>query len=1490
MRAKINRLIYSYRYDLFSLSFIFLLILWIFFPLLKEGHIVFSDLDFPLDSKTYPEEILGLWNDKWNTSTLLNLPRVFCIALPWLVSALMDYSGPVFIKTFILSNVLLSGLSIYLFIKRIVSVYLEGSFNFFKLFAITTGALFYAVNPWVIFRIQHIYLLCGYALLPLALLFFFNAFDPKFQSQLIKGYSVSRKRLYRRNILDLALLSATISIMSAAIHYFFYTVFLLGFLWVLLILKQLLIHRESRKFSRTIIYNFFSKGVLLAVLAFIFCYYWLSIYLGSILIDAQPSQHNINVVDTLSLFSRNSQPLNVLFLISYWWPMFDLNTLPLSFYAGGGILLVLILTGVIFFVWKRHILLFLFLLSFFFQLLATGTRVPGLAELFIFIVMKIPFFGNMFRDPNKLIGIVCIGYSVILVFGIEKLFTLPLKRPWLNNSVRILLFLLITGGYLSYIGPFRDKFIMGFYHPVQVPGEFTELQESYSSEDGRVLHFPISASMLQPSTGVTTPEWNTNPDNFGELKATGDFIIYQSQKDTIFHHEGSDPAIGYYFNFLQYLLDNGLTHHFGKYLAPLGINEFSWAAGFTGQEERQGFNLNILKGQKDLEITWKGDLFTLFSLKESVSPSGVRTTLIYTPKGFQALSSYHQLPGFTYDTSGVLFTAQKKGNILTTIRKGDYIDSITSDELFLSSLPKKYYLSPAQQVKNGNPFLSWSQSAIHTDDWLWHLKSQNILPLRFDMGFESGIALSFSSVKLDIPVHSQDRIRGRQLLDFETFLYNNYIFISDDSELFQVQAYPFGNENQTPLVHGVISRGQNYDIWQVAKSAYIPADPLTPYQFNMTISGQGANKLHLKARFYDKDKNEIATAYILTPEEKINFEYFRFYGEYITPRETAFVRMDLLSLQRPEQKVYWWLHDFSIHELSEYTVPNTIDMVYTPRSRENLKVWLRTFHSPVAGDLRVKINEEEFLIQGKKEGFSGFTWTYLGEVSNNGTTFPIVIENLTGFNAVNEMVLITPSEYKEQEFLVNQAVKKAGILTTMEAEYDFDFQGPLQSQRGFTELSMAGGRSAHKGVLKAPLDILKNGNYTLSLGVMGEEGSRIRMTLKGLDKKQPSYKESFTIEPAEPAEEGLFTETLPPKSKGYIKKLKPHDSSLVQNYQIVESAPLTLSKGPYELTIELDYKKPSLLSIKDLGPFDPGKILIPDFTEGAGGSCIPLMDDMMVHSINTDKLKISYEETCSNDWYITSSPLIPVKRQEYLILLKMRSEVLKERHSKILYLNERYQVIKTDYIPEVEERKKELWNSYEYISQAPSQAAWMIFQIWGQGEKEKKSVLEMKDLILHPFENLPGVDRVWITDQKKELFPGKDSEPTEYTRREKESMSRKFTLNNPQKRSTALSFDISPHPLWQLVFDGEVKKMDYSINGLKTLFFTKGNNNGEVRTALKEHYFLGLFLWPLGIVLVVFLYFNAKNPLPFKERFRRYDKKAAARRFLDKIPLKKRIQ
>jgi hypothetical protein len=51
------------------------------------------------------------------------------------------------------------------------------------------------------------------------------------------------------------------------------------------------------------------------------------------------------------------------------------------------------------------------------------------------------------------------------------------------------------------------------------------------------------------------------------------------------------------------------------------------------------------------------------------------------------------------------------------------------------------------------------------------------------------------------------------------------------------------------------------------------------------------------------------------------------------------------SLQKPEKKTYWWIHDIKIKDLSKYTKPNIQNNTFTLPQTGTYRVGIRYFQN-----------------------------------------------------------------------------------------------------------------------------------------------------------------------------------------------------------------------------------------------------------------------------------------------------------------------------------------------------------------------------------------------------------------------------------------------------------------------------------------------------------------------------------------------------------------
>jgi hypothetical protein len=1432
--------LYKYRYDLFSITILFILIMMFFSNFFQRGLVVFSDLDFPFHSDRYLDEIFATWNTRWSTSTSFNMPRLLYVLPSYLVSSLFQYSGEVFQKVFIIQIFMTSAISMYLFSKRVVSVYYGVHFDFYKTFSIILGSFLYAVNPYSIMRIQHIYLLCGYSLFPILILFFFRIYDHKFQKLHIRVFSPLQVKPYFENIKDIALFGFFLSMASGGIHYFFFTAIYFAVLLCLLLLKYTIKYIKYNKAHVKKIYlNFIIKSILLGLFIVVFCGYWLLPYLLGIVKGVASSQHNINVSDTFVQFSRNGTFLNSIYLIGYWWPMVNLNDyLGILFYGGGFVLLALIFLGVFLRSHKYSIVLFFSLLSVLFLLISTGVKYDYVKDVFL-IINRIPVIGSMFRDPNKITGLLVLNYSLLLVFGLESIYHLIKKFKLPSYYDLIILSIGIISLWL-YVSPFKEIYMENFYRPIEEPVAYQEFRkyQEHVGKKNKVLYLPIADNMLQDGFYISTPRWNSLYEDREFPKATGDIHVYNSYFDTIFHHEGSSLSLTKYLNYIQELLDSGKTMNIKKYFRALGVNDFIYHDEYMNQEKRQKFNREILSIQRDMLEEYSDEIFTVYPIMKNRPLLKKSSRTILSPYSYSSIEAMDRIMGFDYSNGSIIYSNLNPSQNELMIGSNDFVEAKNYNDIILSLLDEKYYLYPFDYLDLGNPFLGWSKTFVDSIDWKWYLKSHGIQDANYSFDREKGVIATFVSRKLDVEPQNRDKIKGKKVFDFDTLLKLEKFFSPDNPDLFQVVANPKYEEESFPLLRGSIVKGDPKDIWQVAKSGVLRCKENNPYRFNLIVSGRGANKLHIKVRFFDENQNELSSGYIMAPEELVDFNGINFYGEFMTPEGTSYFRLDLLTFQRPESKVFWWVHDIDIFDLEAYKAKNIVKMDFLRPYEEDYQVFIRLFTSPKGGKLRLKLNDKIIdLNTSDKE--KGFKWIDLGRYRLKKANI-IDIENISGLNSVNALITLPIREKEGIMASAEKQIEKGNFFMLLEAEADFKYSGNLQSSRVYPNSINGRLVSSYNGIFERDFDIIKNGIYKME-GVFFIPDSNLGNLKFEITNQEGKifYREVDISEIAINGEEAYMVDHNP-KDSDWGRFIVSQDY-IMKNRYVVKFEDIKLKKGSYKLRIMTKSDNKSLGGIDDLQKFDFREIRdVESIDVPLLANCSPCESiswDMMNHSYENETIRIDYEKTCSCDWYIYSTTKIDlIPTEEFLISYKAKSESVRKRHGKVVFLDDEDYVVDTVFINEVEEKYKNQWNEYNQIVKAPKDARKMMLQFWTLGNQKEDGYLEIKDMTIYDYKSMIAFDSLGLFQNK---FT-KESKLVSYYDELNFYLDKGDNLINLYK---------SPSKSW--VNNGQIS--DLKINGVTKGFYISQKGDQSIYLIFESLYKKLIVLFAFGCIFVLIL-------------------------------------
>lgn len=1460
--------IHDYRFDIFALVVMLSFIAYFMEVLLRPGQIVFSDLDFPFNSETYLDEIFGIWNTKWNTTAMLNIPRLIVLLPSFLFSRLFNNNGDLFLKIFILQNLSIAGMSFYLFCKRLINIYINANFTMSRIFLIIFGSLYYALNPWVVFRIQHIYLLVGYSFFPLILLLFLKVFDYRFQEVAIKGYDCYTPILYKENKRDIVLLAFVITVSSAAIHYFFYTVILLSVLIGLLILKYIIKYRQVEKqFKKGLWVNFIKKIISFGFVLFGFSFYWLFIYVGSIIFRVQASQNNINVVDTYVAFSRNSALQNVLYLISYWWPMIDMSKLPISFYIGGAIILAVSALGMMYQIHKRHIILFMSLLSLFILIFSTGVRYPYMAKIFL-KVTELPIVGSIFRDPNKLVGLLALFLATFFVFGLESVVEI-LSRLYVRSYMLIPLFIaFISVAVLAYLLPMKTQYVEHFYAPIEKPESYVEFQKYYEGDTNHYgIYLPLSDEMTQEYSHVSTPFWNeAYKSTQSETKATGDIQVYNSPIPTLFQFEGNDPIISYYYQYLQFLLDQGRSNRIGILTQAFGNDQLIYHNEYKQQFDRQSFNSHIIELDKTLIKSYSNTIFSVYdmpySLEERDNSKSMVNQLIMTPYGFERTPLYDVMGIYDPLKNPVIYLNQRPSNTrqIEDIQfNHSVVEAKNNKDLTLSLISEEYALYPFNWTNQGNVFLGWSKTFLSSVDWKWFLQSQDMINRNFDFDKGQGVAVTFASNRLALEPYLRDTTKGKLILDFDALLRTENFFVPDNPDLFEISSNPYSELKQVQTLYGELVKDESKDIWQVAKSGILEANGGTPYLFELVLSGRDVDKLHLKVRFYNAQNQEIGVSYVVAANETSYFDSIKFLGQVISPSQTTHMRIDLLTFQNPEYKSYWWIHDVNIYDLSEYVEENTLSSSYDAQVTGLYDVFMRSFNSTKGGGLDLVIDNTPFTLDTKTDQKNTFEWSLLGQLNLEKGVHSVDLTALDGFNAVGSIVIIPHETYLGYEKRVAEQLTDSPIIMSFESSIDLNHSGNIQSDRIYPNTSMGKAIALAKGELKGEFDILNSDTYTIYPTILFVNDLDGYATLKLINQGE-------VIQTWDMSQRQSTDESVPIVE--YYSKSKTHPYSLMKmdvpyKFEGNQAYDIQLEPGHYSFEIDVDSQTRNKTSLEQLNPFDFGSVKFPieDTLLSEEGSCERITEDMMQKIIYENGADLIFDPTCSTDWYSYSTNKIAVKKdEEYLVRFDARSENLKKRHLKVLFMDEQSFRISEVFINEVEEQYKSDWNHYEQLIKVPEGATQMLLQTLGRGDREKISTLEINNLEIFNYNEFMAVDQVFIVNAKMQHMLTEDTLQKDtfdnlVVKRDLSQFGLKYEISAIPLNNTILNTFISPNKNWRY----NKGTSDYVLNGITQGFVLQEERIFSLGLLLMPGYIIGLALHLITWLLVLFWVFYTKK-------------------------------
>ncbi|MFZ5596267.1 MAG: hypothetical protein ACOY31_04560 [Bacillota bacterium] len=1265
-----------------SLILIFTKNIW-----LPEGYIIFSDLDFGYDDSLYIDRIAGLFNNHFSSFNFFNLSRLVFISPFYLPALLFGKIYPCFLlRSIILGVIIISALGMFLLCEKLLLKSFGQFQHNYHYIGLIIPALFYALNPWVMFRIQHIFLLAGYAFYPWVLFYLLDLF------KILKSYDklddeyrelciFRRKITISADLLDDITTSVKIAFFvgagSASIHYFFYYILTFISLGIIIFIHNSRLTTDIRGLFK----NHLRKNVVLYSACTLFSAYWIFAYFSSMLLTSIEPQ-NVNVVDTLTMFSQYSDLRNVLYLISYWWPMFDTKSqLDNLFWIGGGIFLA-ITAYIIFYRFSWHFYIRLFTgVAVAVLILAMGVNTDIIADFNVYLATKVPIIGHIFRDPNKLIGPMTAYFAILIGFGVDRVVFI-LRMSGFSRYVQIAFVLCLIIAFYFYYRPFGLIFASGYYSGTEIPAEYKEIQKEYLP-GGKIFWTPVMDNLIL-SNGMSNYTWNSNGSPGGFMKTVSDFHLFSSNKNTIFQNENNNGMVSYFNSFFQCMLDRASGQHLGNLLAWAGFNELGFHNDVFGQEERQAFNKKVLDAQDDLQAVHKDDIFTTYKTPYEQDSLFGANRLVYTSKGLdsviQILDNRDKLK-IDLRNTGLIWGQSRIQDV--KFEDNDLLVGDSAYDMIIPNIDEQYFIHPFNYINTGNPYTGWAKTLTREAEWFWTLKYNDIK--EFDWGYDygRGIVYTNSPYKLSIPSYKIKKNQGTELLNMKSIM--NDFFTPDNSDIFKLTYFPDAAPEGAAL-EGTIKKGfSGANVWQVAKSKPIKIPPGRYIRINALVSGVNAGKMHFKAYFFNSKGEELKVSYLAPGNEMSEFMRSPMVCDAYVPEDTDYMKIYILSTQDTIKNSYFWIHDFSIYDISDFRSDNMLVLPVKQKSPGNrFRALARVYISPSSNYLTVRSgsNTINVPLMGYRQGFN---WIDLGEITVEDKKIEIVPGE--GFTCINSILMLPRDRYSA---IIQEAARKIkgkqADLSLARFDYKLKSDFEIKDLEDVVTFPNSIGNSllpVQKGELNKNIDILKEGDYDFDITGNITRGSGVRAIITDSNgREQVLQLNSSGGKPLPRSFQGFHCNVKYVENKYYLTP----EANITDTWNInrYSGGTVHLLPGTYRVSLVIESAGKNYASASSLHILKENEIVAPRQEAEP--------DDILLTSIARYKMEssektvngkkiITNSPTASKLWFIDTLNRIPVKKGQIVTFrAKYKMSGVTDLHAKLAWMDKNRMLISSQYL------------------------------------------------------------------------------------------------------------------------------------------------------------------------------------------------------------------
>ena len=1320
-----------------------------FFPAFHtKWLIIFWDLDFWFYSKNYIDRIFPLWNDTWSTTNFFNSTRIFIVWIAHIVSSFFWYNAEFFQKFMIFWVLVASFFWMFLYVFQILKFEKDWKKLIIPHYLIFLIAFlvwsFYALNPWSIMRIQHFYLLVWYAILP------FILYEILYFSEYKSVYKWKKLPMYHIIIASLFYIVAI-----WAVHYLFF-IFFFVISWFI---YRFIIFIFKKQYEFLI--KFTAFFLTFWILVFTLLMYWLiPFFWASSISNINPT--NLNTVELIWLFSRNSDWQNILYLTSYWWWMINFETFGYGYWIWWAVMIFSIFILNLFYL--RNKFVFFFLIWSIILILASSWTYSFLADFYKYIVFDSPVSWQMwfiFRDPNKFVWLLALCYSILWATWIasfssflfklrdkvikedkliqkinnKKLSKIRWRYFLLKNLVFIFIFSFISISviaYSFYIKPFKLVFINNFYSSVKEPEEYKWL-EKYQKNDlskEKYFYLPRYESHNSPWYNFWIAKWNRAKEWWLE-KPMWYIDISSSIKKTFHPAEWATIYLPLFYNYIENYLEEWIWNNLWKYLSLVNIWKLVYHNDILWLEEYTKIQLQNLKEQENIKQVEKFWFMTVFEINEPLSKTSIFSKNIFHFGWMKTLENLFSIEQFDYKKFANIFVEQdiRINNWYKYEKESDIINIKVKEDLFLSYFDESHFLKPFKFNQNYNPFFKWSTMRLDIPDWKWHLKHIWINNWPWDFDLWKWLIFTYSSSTVSIKTYEDIYKKWKTILNLKDIVDISEFFKTNE-DLVHISLDKTNKYDDIPSVKWNIIKwnSKNWMIWELKRQI---VKENHPYTFQLILSWKWVNKIHGKVKFLDKDFKETWVDYVSAPQYVENFELMKFVWAFITPPWTKYLDFQISSIQKPEKNTYWWIHNFNFKDLWEYKIKNIQKMTYNFKEKWDYKIYSRVFNNKKWWEIWIKVNNSDYILDTKTEYINKFIWKEVWEIKIlESWEKNVELENIKWFNWVNLIAFIKKEEIEkiEKKYKSNTLVKSKQI-STFEAEDDFEIEWNIQSKIVKTKLSNWKSINLINWNIKTHFNLLKPWDYNILL------------------KLNPFVKNSSNIEILVKKENKIIHKELY-KSPSEFINLK------INNLEI----------WGYELVIKVVDSSRAIIETSDLWR---AKILRTKnnvnkkdlrFEENEKWCSFYqwISKNQIKYYSYPNMKKIILDRWTSCSWVSTTDNKLHKAEENKIFLIKynLLKENTSKLHSRIEFYDKEKNFIKYNFVYDHSLWKDNVLNNFEKLITTPPKTKFIKFSFMQRQKQEFliKSKFEVSNFKLVNYYDLPWIDSVIIYDNKSHIF------------------------------------------------------------------------------------------------------------------------------------------